>query len=249
MNKNSAVLVLSTSLLSGIALAGTMGSVTQQPDWTWVGTLSAGPVWERGGKTQTFYLAPDIEKTYAANQSTNALFDGEVFVGLQKGLSQTLQGQLGLAVAANSNASLSGMIWDAADPQFANYIYNYTIQHTQIAAKGKLLADADYWLIPWVSASFGVGFNEAHSFNNAPTIFEALPNPNFASHSETTFTYTLGAGVQKALNAHWQVGVGYEFADWGKSQLGRAAGQTLNNGLTLNHLYTNGVLFNLTYLA
>jgi len=249
MNKNPVVLLLSASLLTGSALAGTMGPVTQPSDWTWVGTLSAGPVWESGGKTQTFYLAPDIEKTYAANQSTNTLFDGEVFVGLQKGLSQTLQGQLGLAVAATSNANLSGMIWDDADPQFANYIYNYKLQHTHVAVKGKLLADAGYWFIPWVSGSMGVGFNNAHAFHNTPLIFEALPNPNFASHAETAFSYTVGAGLQKALNTHWQVGVGYEFADWGRSSLGRSAGQTLHSGLSLNHFYTNGVLFNLTYLA
>lgn len=32
-----------------------------------VATLSLGPVWESAGNTQTFYLAPNIEKTYAAN--------------------------------------------------------------------------------------------------------------------------------------------------------------------------------------
>lgn len=80
-------------------------------------------------------------------------------------------------------------------------------------------------------------------------IFEALPNPNFADHTKTAFTYTLGVGVQKAFNDHWQVGIGYEFADWGKSKLGRASGQTMNSGLALNHLYTNGILFNLTYVA
>ncbi|HAT8718368.1 TPA: porin family protein, partial [Legionella pneumophila] len=63
------------------------------------------------------------------------------------------------------------------------------------------------------------------------------------------FTYTLGAGVQKSISEHWQLGVGYEFADWGKSELGRASGQTLNEGLKLNHLYTNGVVLNLTYVA
>ncbi len=80
-------------------------------------------------------------------------------------------------------------------------------------------------------------------------LFEALPNSNFTNHTKTAFTYTLGAGVQKALNDHWQAGVGYEFADWGKSELGRALGQTMNSGLTLNHLYTNAVLLNLTYVA
>lgn len=80
-------------------------------------------------------------------------------------------------------------------------------------------------------------------------IEEALATPDFKSHTETALTYTVGAGIQKALNAHWHVGAGYEFADWGKSHLNRAAGQTLNQGLRLNHLYTNGVLLNLAYLS
>lgn len=103
--------------------------------------------------------------------------------------------------------------------------------------------------MPWVSASLGVGFNNAYSFNNSSNLFQALPNPNFAPHTETAFTYTIGTGLQKILSQHWQVGVGYEFADWGQSQLNRASGQTLNSGLSLNHLYTNGLMFNLTYLA
>lgn len=249
MNKNSAVIIMAANFLAASALAGTMGPVTQQPAWNWVGTFSAGPVWESAGRTQTFYLTPDIEKTYVANQSSSALFDGEVFLGAQKTLTQTLQGQLGLAVGFTSNANLTGVIWDDADPQFDNLTYNYKIQHTHVAVKGKLLADAGFWLIPWVSGSLGVGFNNAHGFHDTPASSEAQLTPDFSSHTQTTFTYTVGVGVQKALNAHWQVGAGYEFADWGKSRLGRAPEQTQNSGLALNHLYTNGVLFNLTYIA
>jgi opacity protein-like surface antigen len=249
MNKKSFIWIFLAGLLSGNAIAGTMGHVTQKPDWTWVGILSLGPMWESAGHTQTFYLTPTIEKTYVANRSTNALFDGEVFLGIQKTLSQTLQGQLGFAIAATSNANLSGVIWDDADPSFDNFVYSYTIQHTHVALKGKLLADGGFWLIPWVSGSIGVGFNHAHAFNNIPTIFEALPTPDFASNTQTSFTYTVGVGVQKILNLHWQAGIGYEFADWGRSHLGQAEGQTLNRGLSLTHLYTNGFLLNLTYLA
>lgn len=249
MNKNSAVIIMAANFLAASALAGTMGPVTAQPTWTWVSSFSAGLAWESAGNTQTFYVTPDIEKTYVAHQSSGALFDGEVFLGAQKALTQTLQGQLGLAVGFTSNASPGGVIWDDADPLFDNFTYNYKIQHTHVAVKGKLLADAGYWLIPWVSGSLGVGFNDAHGFHSALTLFQALPTPYFSSHTQTTFTYTVGAGVQKALNAHWQVGAGYEFADWGKSSLGRAPEQTQNSGLSLNHLYTNGVLFNLTYIA
>ncbi len=104
-------------------------------------------------------------------------------------------------------------------------------------------------LKPYVSGSLGVGFNQAYHFNITPTIFAAVPAPNFTSNTTVAFTYTLGIGLQRAINAHWKVSAGYEFADWGKSQLGTALGQTLGAGLSLNHLYTNGIQFSLSYCA
>ena len=229
--------------------AGTMGSVTPSKDQTWVGSIAAGPSWARGGETQTFFLAPEIEKTYVTRKSTNTLASGELFFGIQKLLGSQWLWQFGLAAATAGNAKLQGMIWDDADPQFDNYSYQYEVCNTRVSVKSKLLIDKGYWAMPWVSASLGVGFNRAHEYSNAPLIFEALPNPNFADRTKTAFTYTLGVGVQKPISEHWQMGVGYEFADWGKNELGRALGQTMNSVLALNHLYTNGVLFNLTYVA
>jgi opacity protein-like surface antigen len=240
-------LLLGLLCWTSLADAGSMGQFV--PQWRWVGSLSAGPAWENAGATQTFNLTPEIEKTYSANKSTNAVADVELFLGSQQGINPSLVGQLGLAVGVTSDAALSGRIWEDADPLFDNYTYDYNVQHTHVAAKGKLLADMGYWVMPWLSASIGVGFNHASGFNNTPLIEEAVVNPNFKSHTETAFTYTVGAGIQKALKEHWQVGVGYEFADWGRSQLGLATGQSINSGLKLNHLYTNGVLLNLTYVS
>jgi opacity protein-like surface antigen len=248
MNQRLLLSVATALALASQTFAGTMGPMPSI-DWTWVGSFSAGPVWSRGGETQTFYLAPEIEKTYLARKSSNALASGELFVGLQRALSSQWSGQLGLALATTGNAKIQGVIWDDADPEFDNHSYQYNVQNTRVAVKGKLLLDKGYWLIPWVSASAGIGFNRADDFTNTPLIFEALPNADFSSHTKTAFTYTLSAGVQKTLNTNWQIGVGYEFADWGKSELGRAFGQTLNSGLALNHLYTNGLLLNLTYVA
>jgi len=250
MKKISILLSLSAQMLSQSALAGDMNSgVTPKTKWSLVNTLSIGPSWQNNGHQQTFYIAPEIEKTYTANSSTNTLADGEFFLGVQKNLPRQLQGQLGLAFGIAGNAKLAGNIWDDANPQFDNYTYAYKVNHMHLALKGKLLADRGYWLMPWISGSLGVGFNHAYSFSNTPTIFEAIPNANFSSNTETAFTYTLGVGVQRILNPHWQAGIGYEYADWGKSQLGRALGQTLNSGLSLNHLYTNGFLINLTHIA
>ncbi|KTD25873.1 MULTISPECIES: outer membrane protein [Legionella] len=231
------------------SFAGTMGPIISAKDWTWVGSVAAGPVWARGGETQTIYFSPETKQTFVARKSIHELASGELFIGLQKQLLSSWQGQLGVAAATTGNAKLQGIIWDDADPEFANYSYRYKVSNSRIAIKGKLILDKGYWLMPWVNASVGVGFNQAHDFRNRPLILEALPTTHFSSHTKTAFTYTLGAGVQKAINGHWQVGAGYEFADWGKSKLGRVSGAAINSGLSLNHLYTHGVLFNLTYVA
>ncbi len=249
MQPTCALLIAAATFFCTQSIAGTMGPTETPKDWAWVGAISAGPVWENAGQTQTFYLAPNIIKTYAALNTTHVLADGEIFLGVQKQLPKRLQAQLGLAVSTASNAKLSGYIWDDADSTFNNYNYSYEIEHTHIAAKAKLLIDRGHWFIPWLSGSLGVGFNRSRNFQSTPLISEAVAIPNFASHNETSFVYTLGAGIQRIFNQHWQVGAGYEFADWGQNQLSRASGQTLNTGLSLNHLYTNGVLFNVTYVV
>lgn len=251
MKKKIATSVL-TFLTTPLVFAATYAPMKDEPIYvpSYFLSLSVGPVWaDDAGRTQTLLLAPEVLKTYAADKSTDALVDGEVFLGWQKTISPGFIGQFGLAAAATSNARLSGDIWDDADPQFNNYTYSYRIHHSHVAAKGKLLMDRGWYVMPWISGSVGVGFNRAEEFNNVPTIPEAVVNANFASHTKTTFTYTLGAGLQKAITPNIQVGVGYEFADWGKSELSRALGQTNGTGLTLDHLYTNGVLFNITFLA
>lgn len=216
---------------------------------SFVASLSGGASWQNAGKTQTLNLTPDILKTYVANNSTTTLPNGQLFLGIQRVLPKHILGQIGVEFAATENANLSGVIWDDADPQFDNYTYQYQVQHTHIVLKGKLLGDWSLPLLPWISAAMGVGFNNAQSFMSTPTIFEAVSMPNFKDQTTTAFTYAIGLGVQKQLTKNWQIGVGFEFADWGKSQLGAADGETTGQSLSLSHLYTQSVLFNLTYLA
>ncbi len=116
-----------------------------------------------------------------------------------------------------------------------------------MALKAKVFKDLSYSVLPWISGSIGVGFNRANGFYSIPLISEAVVQNNFSNHTQTSFTYTVGAGIQKIINSNWQAGVGYEFADWGQSYLNKAPGQILGNGLSLSHLYTNGLMFNITY--
>jgi len=210
-------------------------------------TLSVGPLWHGAGTTQNITIATDIERTYAANNANSSLIGGELFVGVQRPLSEALQGQLGLALATTGGATLSGDIWEDTDPAFDNYTYQYQVKHTHVALKAKLLLDLGWVVTPWTSVSTGIGFNRAYGFRNDPKTFEAVNGPNFADNTTTVWTYSLALGLQTEVAKNWRVGLGFEFSDWGKSSLAAAPTQTTGQGLVLPHLYTSGFLFNVTY--
>jgi opacity protein-like surface antigen len=249
MNKNLMLCIILVGCIADNTLAGTMIAITEPSYINFVGTFNIGPAWTNPGSKQTLQLTSETEKTYTANKLSNTLADGEVFLGIRKDLPYNIFTHVGIAGALTSQVSLSGQIWDDADPTFNNYVYGYHIQHGYVALKAKIFKDLEYIILPWISGSVGVGFNHSYGFYNTPIISEAVIQNNFINHTKTSFTYTLGLGLQKIINANWQAGIGYEFADWGQSYLNAVIGQTQGMGLSLNHLYTNGLIFNITYIA
>lgn len=238
------------SLFSSIVFGGTAGEAKPTPSWSPLIGLSVGPQWTQNGRTQTLSLTPEIQKTYTVRRANHSVVEGEIFLGIQRPLFNILQAQMGIAAALVSYTRLSGVILDDANPLFSNHIYHYQLRHSQVTLKGRLLADMNLFVTPWIGGSAGVGFNNANEFSNAPLIPEALPNNNFYAYTKNAFTYNIEVGLQRQVMNNWQIGFAYQFADWGKSQLGQAVGQSVGKrGLALNHLYTNGILFNMTYIA
>lgn len=238
---------------SGFAAASTIVDKTtpetqlSRLDKTTVFTLSIGPAWSDAQATQTFLLQPDLKKTYTSTNGSSTLIDGEIFAGIQKTLHPKIDGQIGLAIAGASNSNLSGNVWEDGNPNFNNYVYKYNVNHGHVAIKGKLLGIFQERYQPYLSGSLGVGFNRSSNFSLTPKIEEEVPAPLFQANTTTAFTYTVGIGVQTAINDRWKAGIGYEFADWGQSHLGAAPGQTIGNGPSLSHLYTNELQFSLSY--
>jgi opacity protein-like surface antigen len=244
-------------LVLGILLSNSVFAVMKDempPANQWVIGVSPGLGWISGNQTQTINLEPDVAKTYTAGDSNTSFPSGEIFVGWQRqwfvpAIKHALISQLGLSVAAAGYATLTGDIWEDADPAFNNFSYNYKVSHAQVALKGRLICDANFIVQPYISGGLGVGFNRAYDFTITPKDTAEVAAPPFNSNTTTTFTYSVGIGLQKSVTPHLQVALGYEFADWGKTQLSRASGQTVNQGLSLNHLYSQQVLLSLFYVV
>jgi opacity protein-like surface antigen len=246
------IIALTSLALPGSVLAASVSDMIANKQLV-VG-LIAGPSWISGNKTQSINLQPDIVKTYTGNNQNTSFSSAEIFVGLQQAwfatqIKQPLLAQVGVSVVGAGNPELNGDIWDDADPAFNNSTYTYKVNHTHIAIKGRLTRDDNRLIKPYLSASVGMGFNHAFNYSSSPTITEEVTAPPFKSNTTTAFTYTVGLGLQTSLNAHFQAAAGYEFADWGHVELARAAGQTQNQGLTLNHLYANQLQISLLYIA
>ena len=214
--------------------------------------LSGGPGWSTPGKTQTISLEADGPNTYNNQSKTQTLGMGELFVGFHKQSSSLpMQSQWGVLVSAAAMARLKGEIWQFADSEFNNMNYSYNINQLRIGLRTKWILDK--YLItdkikPYITGSIGAGFNRSFSFYNYGKISSVVANPNFENKALTAFNYSAGVGLQKFINQKTQLGIGYEIFDWGKSTLGPAPGQATNTALSLNHLYMQTLLLNVSYL-
>lgn len=245
MNKTN-LWIAFLGIFSTSAIAGGMETAAKV-SWSRVLTLSGGPAWMREGKS-TILFVPPIPR-YVATKKTQPLVSGELFFGLQRTLSTTFAGQLGLALSTSSHGKVKGFIFDNANSTFNNFRYHYKINHAHVAVKAKLLGDLNDFVQPYFSASVGLGFNRTYGFTISTTIFQQLPPATFNSRTNTAFTYTLGIGLQKALGTHVQVSVGYELADWGKNGFAHTSVPSFNTGLQLSHLFTHQAQFSLSYLT
>lgn len=214
--------------------------------------LSGGPGWSTPGKTQTLTLESDGLNTYNNQSKTQTLGMGELFVGFQKQSPRLpMQSQWGVLVSAAAMARLKGEIWQLADPEFNNMNYSYNINQLRVGLRTKWILDK--YLItdkikPYLTGSIGAGFNHSFSFYNYGKISSVVANPNFENKIFTTFNYSAGIGLQKIINQNTQLGLGYEIFDWGKSALAPATGQATNTALSINHLYMQTLLLNVTHL-
>ena len=214
--------------------------------WSKIITVSGGPSWGTAGQNQYLYpLPPPAYNYYTHNAKTSTLANGEIFFGLQRMINPILTGELGLGVAGTSNAIVEGFINVNGTP--AAYAYQYQVNHVRIELKGKLIATFSPLVQPYVSGSFGAGWNHSHDFISTPSNPVLFPQFWLATATTVAFPYTLGAGIQTKFTPNWQVGIGYEFADLGKSFLG-GDGVNLTKGARLTHLFTNELLFSVSYL-
>jgi opacity protein-like surface antigen len=104
-------------------------------------------------------------------------------------------------------------------------------------------------LHPFASVGIGAAFNQAYGYSTNVPAFLTF-TPQFASHQTTSFTYSVGLGMDFDVEKNWRLGANYRFTDLGKANLG--AGNIdvfpFTSTLTQSHLYAQEVMAHVTYL-
>lgn len=217
--------------------------------FAYVITYNLGPGWYHPSGREVLNLDNDTVNAYTINNASRAVLNNELFLGMQTFLINNIEGQIGISLNHNSNLKINGNVWQEASPEFDNFNYHYYISHKAIAFKGKFLfTKYGNYLQPYLSASVGVAGNKSYAYNQVAKIPEVVDSYSFKHNNLISYTYTAEAGVQQKLNKNWAIGIGYEFADLGRSKLGAAYAQPNKNVPFLNHLYINQLQFNISYL-
>lgn len=251
MSKKNTLACAALSLFSEYLCAGTMGPVATPSQWVPVITATAGPDFVNPGKSQTLTLLPPFQNHYTKDNASQTVTDVGGFVGVERVLTEKLSAQLGVSGYWDSQMTIKGDVWQFALPEFDDLSYTYRIHHARVMAATKLITTLSQYsfLHPYVSGEIGVAFNQASGYQETPLEVGAIPTPPFSNHSQTSFTWGVGAGVDYNLNQQVRLGVGYQFADLGGASLGQTTAQTTTQSLSLSHLYANQLRFQVTILV
>ncbi|WP_272691276.1 outer membrane protein [Providencia sp. PROV132] len=97
---------------------------------------------------------------------------------------------------------------------------------------------------PFVSVGLGyaaVDFKTTRADVNNPGISESYTN----THTANNFAWSVGAGVNYAINEDWDMGLSYRYLDAGKADITTAAGDGKHTSKV--KVKTNDIMFGLTY--
>jgi opacity protein-like surface antigen len=200
-------------------------------------TISAGPAWENNGDPKTINVSPTIEQRYTVDDGNSTLAQGEIFFASGFDIAPTWHMNFGLALGAVDVATISGHVIENGTDVGT---YSYKVSHLRGVAKDQVLFDFGSPFKPWASFSVGASFNNAYHYRSDV-------EPTFRSEIMPAFTYSLGIGFQYAFSEHFQIGMGYEFTDWGLNELDEPRDFPGNDYLSSQHFYTNALMFNFAY--
>lgn len=215
-------------------------------------TISGGIATAQVGRTQTLTMDDDFTTyAYAKNGAYSSKMIWGTFIGTEIPLHPDWALQLGFGYYQPASfSSGTGILTQGIDESSSDqYPYSYQVISRQLLAEGKLLWRVKERFHPFATLGLGAAFNYAYNYTVTIPPFTAF-SPQFTSHSNTAFSYSVGAGMDIDINKNWRIGGGYRYTDLGKTKLGAGLidATPFTSTLTQSNLYAQEVMANITYL-
>jgi hypothetical protein len=219
--------------------------------------IGSGPLFQNNlNSTQNFPIQdPNQDEFYSYHTNTASRTVGffDLFLGVEQPLilqplALDLFFQYGINYHQPSVLTINGVFTQGLDAQSSNlYQFRYqTIPH-QLLAQAKLLYKLNYNLYPYVFGGLGASFNSASQYSTNTPPFITFTR-QYKNHTLNSFSYAAGLGIDWEAKPGWRLGAAWRFNDFGTTQLNSATINNIpvNGTLTLNNIYANEILFQLT---
>ena len=221
--QHSAYVILLPLLLllasRGQALAVTQPVSPILHDWYFSGAVGYGI--SGSLNSQTIPTNYDSSNHYSANNSTEISPLLSIGGGYIYHLSPELALHSGLSLHNLSQLSETGAL--SADGVSSNSLYSYNIHSLALMADASLVYHLQDSIIDnlYGRLSLGMSQNSASDYSRINGAGDGSPSMGFANHTDTSFAYGLGIGVQFKLSPRWRVGPEYQYWVLGSVSLGQ----------------------------
>lgn len=213
-------------------------------------TFTTGASISQLGQPESFRPLDLCSYHYKPNSSTttNMLWGG--FAGSEVMRSSLWRFIAGLGYYQPNSLATKGTLTQGSDSASDDsYSYKYQTQSQQLLAEGKL-----YWIEkdkiqPFFMVGIGGAFNKTSDYQTSVPPFLEF-TPAFSNHTQTSFTYAIGPGIDMGLSKSFKIAVAYRFTDLGSINTGSAKIDEIPISSTLkqSHVYANQILAQFTYI-
>jgi opacity protein-like surface antigen len=218
---------------------GILGSIRGGIDYAKVGGESSDVVLFEGS----------LPNKYVPEDTWHTAAMGSALVGFEFPLDGDYRWQTAVSYYISGNYHVKGDDLIAGEEVFDFFDYKYKVLNQRVLWENRWLAELNEVFLVYFMGGIGASFNKAYDFeetNNgiAPNFFT---NPPFEEKTTTSFTYSLGFGFEAEITDELRVGIGYQYSDLGKVELGKIDAPDMDDHLSIDNSPTQEVFLSLTY--
>jgi opacity protein-like surface antigen len=222
----------------------------------WDVQVTGGPSYSRLSNNTAVQINPDVVNNYNTNVTTRT----GVLAGLGAGRTfnqiygKPLDFSLDVMGYYSNFEQIKGIEHPFANVgAFDTLNYKFSAYGYALMLEPRLIYTA-YCFQPFLLAGVGSAWNTLQSYSETPSdpsgSAAAAPVP-FGNHTQNSFAYEVGAGVQKALpikntcGIQYFVSLDYRYMNFGSAQLSNFPAMTSNDHLQISNLYTQAIALTL----